>query len=202
MVHGCEKGTVLFTSKVVSTTSGRSRHATHSSAMSSLDTFPLRTSPCWNSSSIPRGSSVSAAGRTTAKGMPLLRTASSPASLYVRIPPRASFIPTAGGSIATSIPGRFQRVLPAEPSCTKRAPPSGCMYAVMDSMGISNGPGVKEGLRSPSYSNLEHMIWMERMEEGSRAGESGDFLARNMGKKSAKGMRIVSHSPEVSTERQ
>mmetsp|Transcript_24479 Transcript_24479/g.62204 ORF Transcript_24479/g.62204 Transcript_24479/m.62204 type:complete len:291 (+) Transcript_24479:571-1443(+) len=150
---------------------------------------------------MPRGSSVSAQGRTTAYGTPDTRSLSSPTSFQSSSPPSILFILTAGGSCSTSMPGLSGRVTPADDTCTKRgATPSG-RYVEMREMGRLKGPGLKAGFSAPSYSNLDSMSWMLDSLAGSRGAPSLTRRARNTGKKAEKGMCTVCHSPgRVSNE--
>lgn len=69
------------------------------------------------------------------------------------------------------------------------------MYASMRCTGNENGPAVNDGLRLPSYSNFDSISCRERMDAGSRGGPSVNVLARNTGKKDAKGRSMVCHTP-------
>mmetsp|Transcript_11770 Transcript_11770/g.33206 ORF Transcript_11770/g.33206 Transcript_11770/m.33206 type:complete len:255 (-) Transcript_11770:1219-1983(-) len=197
--QGCENGTVLLISKLTSAMPGVSRSATHSCATSSLEILPLRTSPCPNSTGMPLGSSVSAQGRTIQAPMPLSRSASSEASLYVSRPPSMSFIFTAGGSCSTSTPGRFQRVTPALDTMTARGRLGSSTYALMYWMGSSKAPSDHLGLSWPSYSNLLSISCT--LDRWSLTSTNGFFdpsvmvFARNTGMRPENGIRIVCQAP-------
>ena len=77
----------------------------------------------------------------------------------------------------------------------RRGAGEGGRYVLMSWIGSSNRPGEKLRFSSPSYSNLESMIWSDEMQAASSGGASGWLRARNTGLKLLKGTSIVVHSP-------
>mmetsp|Transcript_5056 Transcript_5056/g.7848 ORF Transcript_5056/g.7848 Transcript_5056/m.7848 type:complete len:295 (-) Transcript_5056:861-1745(-) len=170
--------------------------ATSSRVMRPEDRSPwTRRIPC-----SPPASSLRPTGRTIEYGRPLSRTAFSPWSFHVKIPPSLSLSCTIGMRFSAErspIANRFGLITAAVLTNTKEGGLESVdlsLYALMLEKSAEKGPGAKLGLANLLNSKRESMRPKELMLEGLRARVSSyTTMFFSQRRNSLKGIRTSAH---------